>query len=254
MNAYIAFVRKEFLEYSRTYKLFALVAVFLFFGFMNPITAKVMPELLDSLLPEGMSINLGTPTAFDSWAQFFKNISQMGTIIFAIVLSGIFANELSRGTLINMLTKGLSRPTVILAKFTAATAIWALSYVVCFGVTYGYTAYFWSMEAVANLFLSAFGLWLFGVLLIALLIFGGVLTGSVYGSLLVAGGASVLMTLINIVPTVQKFNPITLSSGNMALLMSQRAASDFAPALATCITAVIALILVSIGMFNKKQV
>lgn len=254
MNAYIAFVRKEFLEYSRTYKLFALVAVFLFFGFMNPITAKVMPELLDSLLPEGMSLTLGEPTAFDSWAQFFKNISQMGTVIFAIVMSGIFASELSRGTLINMLTKGLSRTTVILSKLTAAIAIWTLSYVLCFGVTYGYTAYFWSMDGVMNLFLSAFGLWLFGVILIALLIFGGVVTGSIYGSLLVTGGAAILMTLLNIVPAVQRFNPVTLSSGNMALLMGQRTISDFTPAIAVCTIAAIALVAAAIGVFNKKQV
>lgn len=253
MNAYIAFVRKEFLEYSRTYKLFTLLAVFLFFGFMNPITAKVMPELLDSLLPEGMSITLGAPTAFDSWAQFFKNISQMGTVVFVVIMSGIFANELSRGTLINMLTKGLSRPTVILSKFTAATAVWTLSYVLCFGVTYGYTAYFWSMDGVMNLFLSAFSLWLFGVLLIALLIFGGVLTGSVYGSLLVTGGATVLMTLLNIVPAVQRFNPVTLSSGNMALLTAQKSVSDFTPALAICTVASAVLIAASIWMFNKKQ-
>ncbi len=254
MSAYIAFVRKELLEYSRTYKLFTLVAVFLLFGFMNPITAKVMPEILDSLLPEGMNITLGAPTAFDSWAQFFKNISQMGTIVFVIVISGIFAGELSRGTLINMLTKGLSRKTVILSKFTAATAVWALSYVLCFGITYGYTAYFWSMEGVRNLFLSAFGLWVFGVLLIALLIFGGVLTGSIYGSLLVAGGTSVLMTLLNIIPAVQRFNPVTLSSGNMALLTAQRPVYDFTPALLVCAVMTSALIFVSIGLFNRKQV
>lgn len=177
----------------------------------------------------------------------------MGTIVFAIVLSSIFAGELSRGTLINMLTKGLPRPTVILSKFTAATAVWTLSYVLCFGVTYGYTAYFWSMEGVMNLFLSAFGLWLFGVLLIALLIFGGVLTGSIYGSLLVTGGATVLMTILNIVPAVQRFNPITLSSGNMALLTAQRVASDFTPAILVCTMLMVALIAISIGMFNRKQ-
>lgn len=254
MRAYIAFVGKEFMEYLRTYKFFALVAVFLFFGFMNPITAKVMPELLDSLMPEGMSINLGTPTALDSWAQFFKNISQMGAIVLVIILSGIMANEFGRGTLINMLTKGLSRQTVILAKFTAAVATWTLAYVLCFIVTYGYTAYFWSMDTVSNLLLSVFGLWLFCVLLIALLIFGGVVSGNIYGSLLVTGGATVFLTLLNIVPAVQRYNPITLSSGNMALLTAQRAISDFTPALAVCTLAIAALIAISIGMFNKKQV
>jgi ABC-2 type transport system permease protein len=164
------------------------------------------------------------------------------------------ASEFSKGTLINMLTKGLPRPTVILAKFTAATALWTLSYVLCFAVTYFYTAYFWSMAGIMNLFLSVFCLWLFGVLLISLLIFGGVLFGNVYGSLLLTGSAIVLMMLLNIVPAVQKYNPMTLSADNMALLIMQKTASDFIPAIIICTISVFAIIITSIALFNKKQI
>jgi ABC-2 type transport system permease protein len=254
MRAYIAFINKEFCEYLRTYKLFILIAVFLLFGFMNPIVAKVMPELLTTLMPEGMSFNLGTPTALDSWAQFFKNVSQTGTFVLVIIMSGIIANEFNRGTLINMLTKGLPRPTVILSKFTSATAIWTLSYVLCFAVTYAYTAYFWNMDGIVNMFLSVFCLWLFGVLLIALLVFGGVLFSNIYGSLLLTGGAVVFMTVLNIAPAVRKYNPITLSSENMALITAQKASSEFLPAIIICTIAIIALTTASIGLFNKKQV
>ena len=254
MNAYIAFIKKEFSEYLRTYKFSVLITVFLLFGFMNPIFARFLPELLAALLPEGMSINLGTPTALDSWAQFFKNVSQMGAMVLVIIMSGIIANEFTRGTLINMLTKGLPRPTVILSKFTAATAIWTVSYMLCFAVTYVYTAYFWSMSGITNLFLSIFSMWLFGVLLISLLILGGVLFRNIYGSLLLTGGAVVFMTVLNIAPAVQKYNPIILSSDNMALLTSQKAASDFTPAIIICMVAIIALITISIGLFNKKQI
>jgi ABC-2 type transport system permease protein len=254
LSAFIAFVKKEICEYLRTYKLFILTTVFLLFGFMNPIVAKIMPELLASLLPEGMSISLGTPTALDSWAQFFKNVSQMGVIVLVIMMSGIMANEFNRGTLINMLTKGLPRPTVILSKFTAATAIWTFSYVLCFVVTYIYTAYFWRMDGIMNMFLAVSSLWLFGLLLISLLIFGGVLFSNLYGSLLLTGGAVVFMMILNIAPAVQRYNPIILSSDNMALLTAQKAASDFTPAMIICAVAIIALIGASIGLFNKKQV
>jgi ABC-2 type transport system permease protein len=254
LSAFIAFVKKEICEYLRTYKLFILTTVFLLFGFMNPIVAKIMPELLASLLPEGMSISLGTPTALDSWAQFFKNVSQMGVIVLVIMMSGIMANEFNRGTLINMLTKGLPRPTVILSKFTAATAIWTFSYVLCFVVTYIYTAYFWRMDGIMNMFLAVSSLWLFGLLLISLLIFGGVLFSNLYGSLLLTGGAVVFMMILNIAPAVQRYNPIILSSDNMALLTAQKAASDFTPAMIICAVATIALIGASIGLFNKKQV
>jgi ABC-2 type transport system permease protein len=254
MTAYLAFTKKEWTEYWRSYKFFILSAVFLLFGVMNPVVAKFLPELLKTLLPAGMTINLGEPTALDSWAQFFKNVSQMGVIVVVIVMSGIMAGEFSKGTLINMLTKGLPRSTVILAKLTAATAIWTFSYALCFTVTYFYTAYFWSMDGIVNLFLSVMGLWLFGVLLIALLIAGGVLFGNIYGSLLLTGGAVVLMLILNIDPAVQKYNPITLSSDNMALLTAQKTASSFSPAILICAAAIMALIGASIALFNKKQI
>jgi ABC-2 type transport system permease protein len=181
-------------------------------------------------------------------------VSQMGVIVLVIMMSGIMANEFSRGTLINMLTKGLPRSTVILAKMTAATAIWTFSYLLCFVVTYVYTAYFWRMDGITNMLLAISSLWLFGLLLISLLIIGGVLFSNLYGSLLLTGGAVVFMMVLNIAPAVQKYNPVTLSSDNMALLTAQKAASDFTPAMIICAVAIIALIGASIGLFNKKQV
>ena len=140
MRAFIAMTKKEFLECIRTYKLFIIVAVFLLFGMLNPITAKIMPKLLSSFMPEGMTITLGEPHTIDSWIQFYKNMSTQ-LILFVIVFSGIVSNELTKGTLINMLTKGLPRKTVILSKFTAIISIWTVSYLICFVITLVYTMY-----------------------------------------------------------------------------------------------------------------
>jgi ABC-2 type transport system permease protein len=242
------------MENMRTYKLFIMGIVFLLFGIMNPVTAKIMPDLLKSLLPEGMSINIGEPTALDSWAQFFKNVPQMGLIVLVIVFSGIMANEISRGTLINMLTKGLSRSVVILSKFTTAATIWTLSYALCFAVTYFYTAYFWSMNGVSNIFFSVFCLWLFGILLLAIIIFGGVLFKSNYASLLFTAGIVVVLMLINIAPVIKKYNPITLSSDNLALLTGNMTPSDFTAGIIITCAATVTLLVSAILIFNKKQV
>lgn len=69
---------------------------------MSPLAAKLLPQILAS---EGISITLPDPSAIDSWSQFFKNISQMGLIVTVILFSGVLGTELSKGTLINMLTK-----------------------------------------------------------------------------------------------------------------------------------------------------
>ena len=78
MNAYLAFLKKEFYDYLRSYKLFVLMMVFLALGFLNPISARYLLEVAASLLPDGIQIQLPQPEVMDSWAQFYKNIWQIG--------------------------------------------------------------------------------------------------------------------------------------------------------------------------------
>lgn len=254
MRSYLAFTKKEFCEILRTYKLLIMLAVFLILGMMNPLTAKLTPKLLEEFMPKGMDITILEPTAADSWAQFFKNVPQMGLVVLVIVFSGIMANEFSRGTLINMLTKGLPRKIVILSKFTMASLVWTVSYILCFIVSYAYTVYFWDGNDTGKIIFSVFCLWLFGILLMAVEMFGSVLLNSSYGCLLFTGGFIVLLFIINIVPKLQKYNPIGLASKNMAFLTGEMVIKDFtAPILISGILTVVCLV-VSISIFNKKQV
>jgi ABC-2 type transport system permease protein len=251
MKAYLAFTKKEFTEYVRTYKLLILGLVFLLFGMMNPVLAKFTPEIIKAA---GLDLQLPEPTALDSWTQFFKNVGQMGMVVMVVIFSGIMANEFSKGTLINILTKGLKRSTVILSKFSVASMIWTFSYFFCFGVTYIYTLVFWEMTGLHQVFWTFFSPWLYGELLIALLILGGVLFKSSIGSLLLVGGLTVLMTLLSIFPQFHDFNPMTLSSDNMALLMGLKELSTFIPALLICFILTILVMISSIVLFDHEQV
>jgi len=253
MRAYLSFTKKEFLGNLRTYKLLIMFLVFLLFGMLGPITAKLTPKLLESLITDGITITLPEPSAFDSWAQFFKNVSQMGFFVVVILFSGMMANEYSHSTLINVLTKGLKRSTVILSKFTAASIIWTGSYLVCFLMSYFYTEYFWPDDKILNLSYSVFYLWVFGILLLAVITLGGVIFRNSYGCLLFAGSFIVLLYLLNIVPKIQEYNPVALMSSNMALLKGQSLPLDLLPSLVVSIAAIIFFITTAIGMFNKKQ-
>lgn len=254
MKSYLAFTHKEFVETARTYKLLIMASVFLILGMMNPITAKITPQLLQSFMPEGMEITIGEPTAMDSWTQFFKNIPQMGLIVLVIVFSGMMANEFSRGTLINVLTKGLSRKVVILSKFSMAVSLWTGSYALCFGVTYGYTAYFWPGFAIPNIVFSALCLWLFAILLLACILFSGVLFKNSYGSLLFTGVFAVILLLVNIIPTLQKYNPIALASSNMKLLQNTMQISDFVWPVVLCCILIVGFMISAVLLLNKKQI
>ena len=218
MTHYIAFLKKEIVESIRTYKLFIMLVVFLMFGIMNPLVAKLTPYIIETLIPDGVSIVIPEPSALDSWTQFFKNITQMGLIVMVVVFNGILVTEVSKGTLINMLTKGLSRKAVILSKYTCMALIWTTSILASFLVTWGYTVYLFPTDKVNNLFFSVFCLWLFGLALLSLLMFASTLINSNYGSLLLVGVTVVAGMLLNLIPNFHKYNPLSLSTKNMELL------------------------------------
>lgn len=253
MKPFIAFLGKEFTEHLRTYKLLILGAVFLVVGLMSPLAARFMPDILGwaGLDPDAMG--LPDPTAVDSYAQFFKNMSQMGMVVLVIVFSGLAANELSRGTLVNMLTKGLRRPVVLLAKGAFALIVWTLLYLLSLGVTWGYTNVYFDAIEMAYPFAGFFALWLFGVLLLALVLFGGILFKSFTGSLLLTGGTAIVLSLINLVPPAAKYNPSSLAGQNLALLTGDKAPADLMPAFILCAIAILVLMSASLVIFNRKQ-
>ena len=147
MSSFFAFLKKEVLESYRSGKLLLLGILFVAFGVMNPAIAKLTPWLLEVLSEEladsGMQITAASVDAITSWTQFFKN-TPMALIVFVLLYGGSFTKEYGSGTLILLLTKGLARYKVLLAKTTLMLSLWTVGYWTCFGITFGYNAYFWN--------------------------------------------------------------------------------------------------------------
>ena len=88
--------------------------------------AKFTPEII-SAFGAGLEIT-EEPTALDAWQQFYKNISGIGFSAFIILFGSCMSSEYSKGTLLLLVTKGLARPSVILAKYTVAAVIMTVSF------------------------------------------------------------------------------------------------------------------------------
>lgn len=253
MSHFLVFVKKELVEYARTYKLLILLVVFIIFGIMNPLVAKLTPELLTSFMPEGMFVTIPEPTALDSWAQFFKNTQQMGLIVLLLVFSGVLGTELTKGTLINLLTKGLSRQAVVLAKYTAMVLVWTLSVVVSAMLTWIYTVYLFPDGPMGYLFVAIFCMWLFGVFLLALLLASATMVRGNYGGLLLTGLALVILMVVNIFPEAHTFNPLSLGAKNMSLVSGTVDPSSLYAAMVVSTLAICGLLFLSVLVFQKKE-
>lgn len=249
----IAFTKKEFLEHRRNHYIWIIPAVFLLIGIMNPLTAKLMPVIMENFMTDGIIIKMTEPAAIDSWTQFYKNVPQMGLIVFVILYSGTMSREYAGSTLIIPLTRGLPRASVVISKFIVMTASWTVSYYICFGVSTAYTAYYWDNDNLSHIVLAAVYLWIFGIVLASLMMLGGVIFSHIYGNLLLIGGAVGVLLLFNIWPDAYKYSPLSLASKNLLLMQGQLKPSDMLiPVIVSAVVIALAFIL-SLLLFNKKR-
>ena len=251
----IAFLKKEMMEQIRSGKLLFLTILFVLFGIMNPAVAKLTPWLMelmaDSLAQSGMIITQVEVSALDSWVQFFKNIP-MALIAFVLLEGSIFTKEYQSGTLLLSLTKGLARHHVLAAKTIVLTTLWTLGYWLCFGITYGYNAYFWDNAIAQNLMFSVVCWWIFGLWVISLTVLFSTVAKENTLVLVGTGGIALVSSLLGFLPKLQKFLPTQLSDGN-SLIYGLAETDKYVPALLLAIAMSLLCLALSIPLFNKKQ-
>lgn len=255
MKSLLSFLKKEYLEAVRTGKAVLLLLLFVLFGMMGPAIAKLTPWLMemyaDSLSESGLLVTSAQVDAMTSWTQFFKNIP-IALIAFVLIFSDLFTKEYKSGTLVLVLTKGLSRYKVVLAKTVLLLSLWTVGYGLCFAITYGYNAYFWDNGIVNHLFFSAAIWWLFGVWVICLIVLFSSLLQNHTGVSLCTGGTVLLAYILGLIPKVKVYAPTMLMDTN-SLLTGAESADAYIKAIMIAAVSGVICIAVCVPVMNKKQ-
>ena len=256
MRNLIAFTKKEFLEQIRTKKIIILGMLFLFFGILNPLTAKLTPMILEmlseSMENSGIVITTAEITALDSWMQFFKNLPVV-LIVFVLMESTAFSKEYQSGTLTLVLTKGFERYKVVVSKIVVMVLLWTFGYLVYFAVTYLYNEYFWDNSIASNLFFSVLSWWIFGVFVISIFILVSVNFESNGSALALTGLVVFGLYFISFIPKLIRYLPIVLTDGN-SLTYGIESINYYIPGLVITICLIAIVIIFSVIRFNKKKI
>ena len=254
MRIFLSLLKKEAIEGARTKKMISTFTLFFFIGLISPLTAKLTPMILQSIATGNIDINVAPPSEIDSWTQFFKNISQIGMFGLAIILSTQMANEFQKGTLINLLSKGLPRYQVVLSKIFYNFILWFLAYFCSFIITYFYTKYFVGISfPIRNILMAALLPFIFGLFLISLEILAGVISGNVIGTLILTSAGIVIQLILSIRDEIVKYMPIALI-GKPVNLIKGIGYDDYYVPIITGSILLILCILISIAIINKKQI
>ncbi len=255
MRAFLAFMKKEWMEQLRSERITVLAIIFVLLGVMNPAVAKLTPWLFEvmaeSLAESGMTVTAVTVDAMTSWTQFFKNIP-MGLIAFILLESSIFTREYQSGTLVLPLTKGLDRYKAVAAKTAVLTVLWSVCYLVCFGITYAYNGFFWDNDVVNELFFSVFLWWLLGMWAVMLTVLFSAAAKTNTIVLCGTGGVFLAVYVAGFLPKIGKYLPSHLMDSSALLSGAAEAESYFAAAAVTGFLCIMCFA-VSIPVFNKRQ-
>ena len=251
-----AFLKKEWMEMTRTGKLLILCILFIMFGIMNPAIAKLTPWIMEmmkeSIEESGFVIGKVTVNAMTSWTQYYKN-AFMPVLVIVLMSSGVLTNEYQSGTLVQVVTKGLSRRKILLSKMISVYCAWTVLYMALyFGVTYVYTVYFWSEDKVEDLFAGIIFYWLMGMFILALVLLFSTIANNGGQVLMGTGIVYMVLFFLNYVPKLQKFLPFRLMDG-LQLTMGSLKMEDFIPALITSIVSIVVCGMISIVLFDKRR-
>ena len=150
------------------------------------------------------------------------------------------------------LTKGLHRYKVVVSKTTLLILLWSLGYWLCFGITYGYNAYFWDNSVAKSLLFSVVAYWVFGLFVIGLMVLFSVISRTGTGVLLGTGGVVFLSYLLAIVPKLNEYLPTRLADGT-SLVYGLVASEDYVAALIIAGALTLVCLVAAVPLFNKKQ-
>lgn len=253
MKSTYFFIRKELLESWRNYHILIIMIVFIIFGIEGPLMAKLTPDILKMASGNGLTIHLPTPTSIDSWQQYYKNMTQIGIYVLVVIFSGTVSGEISKGTLINLVTKGLPRYSVIIAKYIVAYLQWCIAIFTSFLISWGYTAYYFPDDKSQNIWLGMWPLLIFGLMFVAITILGSTLSKNNYGGFLISVVIFIGLTLLNLFKDFKRYNPIALVNDNMSLVKGTEKISHIMPALWITIVSALIITYLSILLLNRKK-
>ncbi len=278
MNALLPLLRLRAREIVRTWRIWVLPIVLVFFAASGPVITRFTNELLAGALGgEAGALALPDPTAADAAAQWVSDLSQLVVFVVVIMASGAITGEVRSGVASLLLVKPASRAAyvvshaVVLVGFVAAAAFlgalvsWGVTGVV-FGGDGGGSggagsgsggAAAAAGEAAGGLgpLLGATALW---VVLATLLIAVSLLASAAFDAMAAATGIGVgaffLLAVAGAAPRLAEYTPAGLLPAAVALASGTppEGAALWWP-VATGVGASVVLVAVAVAVFRRRE-
>ncbi|MEW6223810.1 MAG: ABC transporter permease subunit [Chloroflexota bacterium] len=211
MSGFAILLRKELAESWRTRRLPVVAVLLVIFGMLSPLTARYLPEIMELALGDELTIPMPVPTAVTALEQFQKNLGQIGALAAIALAMGSVAGELDRGTAALVLAQPATRSAFLAAKLVAIGVVLAVSMALASVVAWIYTAVLFEPQPVGGWVVMAVLSWLALSAWAALTFLASAATGSTTAAAGLGFTALIVLSLVAIVPALDRVLPTGLS-------------------------------------------
>jgi ABC-2 type transport system permease protein len=253
VNATLVFARKETLEIFRTWRVWVLPAIVVFFSVSAPLLARFTPEILGAVGGDQLgAITLPPASSVDAYGQWIKSLSQIFLFALIIIYGGIVSAETSSGTAILVLTKPMSRGAFVAVKATIHSLFLTALVTVGALVTWGLTAAVFGEGPPGPLWESTLTWLVLGVFYIALMTLLSVMIPSAAGAAGAGIGAFVLLTIGSLWKPLSDYSPAGLA-GHAAALAAGKPVPDLLWPVTVSLVAAVLLVVAAALRFRRTE-
>lgn len=239
----------EVLRLWRTQRWLILLAVFVSFGVLGPLTARYLPDLLASL-GEDAAGSLPPMTALDGVTQYIGNAAQIGMLAVVFVAAAALAFDAKPEMAVFLRTRTSVRDIVI-PRYVVSVAASVVTFAVGMVLAYVLTGILldWLDAAAVTVGAILFGLYLaFAVAVVALV---ASLIRSVPGVAMLSVGVLIALALVGLVPQIAPWLPSELVGATDVLIRGGE--FDFWRAVVMTVALSVALLVISIRRLAQRE-
>src|SRR6266498_4580379 len=246
----------EWLRLVRTRRLLVLFAVFMIFGFVGPLTARYLPEILgNSAGDSNIKVTVESkPTPADGFREYMSNISQLGLLAVVIIAAYSLAVDAKTSLSIFYRTRVAKTVDLLFPRLTVVTLAAVCAFVVgTFTAWYETTALLGHVATkdvlVGGLYLCVY--WVFCTATVAI-------AASLVRSVLAVAGLSLgfllLYPIAGSVKSLKRWWPSALTSSLTGILSNQHDAAYYYKPMMVTIGVIIVFLGVALLRIGTREV
>ncbi len=221
MSAALPLLRVRAREIARTWRVWVLPIVALFFAATGPVITRFTKAILEAALSSseagGAALSIPDPTALTSYGRWVTDLSQLIVFVVVIMAAGAINSEVRSGVASLMLVKPVSRTAYVLTHAVAIFVFVAITILIATLVNWGITAAVYGDAPPAPVFAAA-GVW---IVLAAILIASSLLASALFDATAAAAGVGIgvyfVLALLGLFPWLVSYTPVGLMSVSAAV-------------------------------------